>query len=122
LLYDKERGTRTLVEQTIQIREDTKRVPDVAVFHRSTPTEPVFTHPPETVFEVLSREDRVSRYEERIEDYRAFGVKRIYIIDPITLKAWDVSNGSWIRTDQFIITGVETLWMADIRAALKEQE
>jgi Uma2 family endonuclease len=119
---DKRRGTRTLVEQSIQIHADTKRVPDVAVFHRSTPTKPVFTEPPVTIFEILSREDRVSRYEERIEDYRSFGVRNIYVIDPITLKAWDVSNGSWMRTDRFHITETETLLLSDLRVALKEQE
>jgi Uma2 family endonuclease len=119
---DKARETRTLVEQSIRIHATTKRIPDIAVFQRSTPIEPVFTAPPETIFEILSRKDRISRYEERIDDYMSFGVRRIYVIDPYTWKAWNVSDGSWIRTDRFDITDAETLLMSDLIAALKEQQ
>ena len=123
-MKDRERGTRTLFEQTIRISltPDTRRVPDVAVFLRTTPIEPVFRNPPITIFEVLSRKDRVSRYNERIEDYMRIGVKRIYVIDPRTYRAWDVSNGNWVTTTLFNITDSETLTMGELLAALKEQE
>ena len=121
---DKERGTRTLVEQTIQINPDTRRIPDVAVFLRTTPTEPVFTEPPVTVIEILSREDRIVRYEERIDDYRQMGVKYIYVIDPHTQKAWNVSDGSWVRADRIRIHEQEwwDFFLTDLFAALKEHE
>jgi Uma2 family endonuclease len=120
---DKQRGTRTLIEQTVQIDADNRRIPDVAIFSRATPIEAVFSKPPITVIEILSREDRVQRYEERIEDYRRFGVQRIYVIDPHTQKAWDVSDGSWIRTDRLRITDMDSeLLLADLITALKEQE
>lgn len=120
---DKQRGTRTLVEQTIQIDADNRRIPDVAIFSRHSPIESVFTDPPITIIEILSREDRVQRYEERIEDYRRFGVRHIYVIDPHTQKAWNVSDGSWIRTDRIRIVDVDSeLLMKDLINALKEQE
>ena len=121
-LDDKVRGTRTLIEQTVQINPDTRRVPDVAVFLRTTPIEPVFTNAPIAVFEVLSREDRVQRYNERIADYMRFGVENIYVIDPHTKTAWDVSNGCWIRTYRLRIHGGHEIILSTLIEALKEQE
>jgi len=126
---DKERGTRTLQEQSIQITPETRRVPDVAVFLRATPVEPVFRNPPIAIIEVLSRQDRIQRYDERIEDYMRVGVKHIYVIDPHTYKAWDVSDGSWVRTQRLQIKdrihSNDEGWsiaMTEILEALKEQE
>ena len=52
------------------------------------------------VIEILSPEDRISRYREGIEDYRAMGVKHIWIVDPLTLDGFDCSSGSWTPTRQ----------------------
>ena len=40
------------------------------------PVEQVPTHPPLAIIEVLSPEDRVSRYQQRLDDYRRMGVKK----------------------------------------------
>jgi Uma2 family endonuclease len=47
-----------------------------------TPKEQIITHPPLIVIEILSPEDRLSRFQDRIEDYLVFGVENIWIIDP----------------------------------------
>jgi Uma2 family endonuclease len=81
------------------------------------------TEPPITIIEVLSRKDRIQRYDERIEDYMRIGVRRIYVIDPHTYKLWNVSDGSWIRADRIRIHDENwELTLTDILAALKEQE
>jgi Uma2 family endonuclease len=42
--------------------------------------------------EVLSPEDRASRMELKIDDYLAFGVKHIWLIDPRRKKAWSYTS------------------------------
>jgi Uma2 family endonuclease len=52
---------------------------------------------------VLSPEDRISRYKQRIDDYRKMGVQRIWIVDPQTRRGFDCSTGSWIESQSFAI-------------------
>jgi Uma2 family endonuclease len=47
------------------------RIPDVLVVRRDASREPVLTHPPLLVIEVLSSEDCMSRVQERIDDFSA---------------------------------------------------
>ena len=59
--------------------------------------------PPLAIIEVLSPEDRISRYQERFSDYRQFGVPHIWVVDPQSRRGYDCSNGSWIETTSFTI-------------------
>jgi Uma2 family endonuclease len=38
--------------------------------------------------EILSPEDRMSRVDARIDDFLAFGVKYVWLVDPRRRKAW----------------------------------
>lgn len=67
--------------------------------------------PPLIVIEILSPEDRVSRYKERLEDYRRMGVPNIWVIDPMTLDGVDCSTGNWNKTETFRVEGIE-IYMA----------
>jgi len=73
--HDKEWQTRSLQEQRTRLNSDTVRVPDVSVWARRVPVEPVFSNPQLMVIEVLSPEDRHVRMQTRIEDFRRFGVR-----------------------------------------------
>lgn len=99
--HDKQWQTRSLQEQRTRLDSDTVRVPDVSVFPRATPIEPVFSHPQLIVVEILSPEDRQSRMQRKIEDYRRFGVPNIWIVDPGRRIGWDCSDGNWIRRSRF---------------------
>jgi Uma2 family endonuclease len=103
--HDKEWQTRSLAEQRTRLDSDTVRVPDVSVFPRSVPIEPVFSHPQLIVVEVLSPEDRQYRMQRRIEDYRRFGVPHIWIVDPARRTGWDCSDGNWIAKSRFQASG-----------------
>jgi Uma2 family endonuclease len=102
---DKEWQTRTLQEQRTRLNSDTVRVPDVSVWARSVPVEPVFSNPQLIVVEVLSPEDRHVRMQTRIEDFRRFGVPHIWIVDPARRIGWDCSDGNWTRKDRFEVSG-----------------
>jgi len=102
--HDKQWQTRSLQEQRTRLNSDTVRVPDVSVWARSVPIEPVFTHPQLIVVEVLSPEDRQSRMQARIEDYRRFGVSNIWLVDPARRIGWDCSDGNWIQRIRFEVS------------------
>ena len=61
----------------------TKRVliPDVAVFHPLEP-ENVPDTPPLIAIEILSRDDRMSEVREKLDEYRAWGVPYVWLVDP----------------------------------------
>ncbi len=90
-------------ELRIRVAPTRVRIADVALLLRSEPAEQVPTRPPLAVIEILSPEDRVSRYEQRIDDYRNMGVRHIWVVDPQTRRGFDCSTGSWIETQTFTI-------------------
>ena len=57
------------------------RIPDFAVF-QGKPTELVPSTPPFLVVEIVSREDRHTEIIRKFEDYRTWGVPRIWLVDP----------------------------------------
>jgi Uma2 family endonuclease len=103
--HEKEWNVRAIQEQRMRVSATRVRIPDVCVFYRGLPIEQVFTKPPLLCIEVLSPEDRVSRVEERIEDFLSFGVKSVWVIDPGKQAGWDCSSRNWVRTDHFTVPG-----------------
>ena len=81
--HDKEWKTRTIQEQRTRLKSGNIRIPDVSVWARNIPVEPVFSQPQLIAIEVLSPEDRHARVQAKIEDYRQFGVTHIWIVDPV---------------------------------------
>ena len=75
-------------EQRVQVSPTRFRVPDICVVAGPEPDEQIFTKPPFLCIEVLSPEDRMSRMQERIDDYLKFGVAYVWVIDPETRRAW----------------------------------
>lgn len=84
----KEFGISVFTEQRIRVAPDRYRIPDLCVVVGPKPAEKVFTQPPFIVFEILSEEDRLSRIQERIDDYLAMGIPYVWVIDPTTHFAW----------------------------------
>jgi Uma2 family endonuclease len=75
-------------EMRVQAAPNRFRVPDVCVQRRSDPHDPIIQAPPLICVEVLSPEDRLYRMSERIADYTRMGVAHIWLIDPLSRKAW----------------------------------
>ncbi len=75
-------------EQRVQLSPTRYRVPDICVVAVPEPDEQIFTSPPFLCVEILSPEDRMSRMQEKIGDYLAFGVRYVWVVDPQTRKAW----------------------------------
>jgi Uma2 family endonuclease len=75
-------------EARVQVSQTRYRVPDICVFVGPEPDEEVFTQPPFLCIEILSPEDRMSRMQERIDDYLGFGVEYVWVVDPQSHRAW----------------------------------
>jgi Uma2 family endonuclease len=84
-------GLVVLVEQRVQISGTRFRVPDVCVLLRADPEE-IVTTAPFLCVEVLSPDDRMSRMQEKIADYRSLGVRYIWVIDPYSRTAWTYTS------------------------------
>lgn len=83
----KDWGVVALTELRIQMTLTRFRCPDVLVLRADAPRERILTHPPLIAIEILSPEDRLSRFRVKIDDYVAFGIENIWIIDPATRSA-----------------------------------
>ena len=77
------------------------RVADLAILPINSAYQGVLAIPPLAVVEVVSPEDRVSRYQARLDDYRAMGISNIWVVDPMRRKAFDCSQGGWQPVDSF---------------------
>jgi Uma2 family endonuclease len=73
------------VEQRLRTLPDPAhyRVPDVCVT-LGEPAENIFTEPPFLCVEILSPDDTAVEVRTKVEEYLAFGVAYVWVIDPIT--------------------------------------
>ncbi len=101
--HDKECNTHTLLSLRIRVAPTRVRIADVCLVSRDAPREQIPMVPPLAVIEVVSPEDRVSRFMDRLEDYRKMGVTHIWVVDPQTRRGYDCSTGSWIETQSFAV-------------------
>jgi Uma2 family endonuclease len=56
------------------------------------PDEQVFTQPPAICIEILSPEDTFPTLQARLDDYIAMGVPNVWVIDPVTRRAWRITS------------------------------
>ena len=84
---------RVITELRIQVKPNRFRVPDVCVLSDEAPREQVITVAPLLCIEIVSPEDRMSRYFDRIDDYFEMGVPTCWIIDPVARRGWIARPG-----------------------------
>jgi Uma2 family endonuclease len=78
----------SVVEQRVQVTPTRFRIPDVSILRSDQPREPVITHPPLIAIEILSKDDTLRSMRERVDDYLNFGVQHVWILDPVTRRAY----------------------------------
>jgi len=101
-------GVRAVTDVRVQVRPTSFRVPDVLVLRLGAPRERVLTHPPLLVIEILSPEDRLSRFQDRIDDYLDFGIEHIWIVDPERRTAQRATRSGMITAENGELTVPET--------------
>ena len=79
---EKQSDLRVFPELRVQVSPTRFRVPDLTVLRADAPDEQIITHPPLIVIEILSPSDSLLAMREKIEDYLAFGIPNIWIVDP----------------------------------------
>jgi Uma2 family endonuclease len=110
---------QVLPEIRIRVAEGRVRIADVCLISRSQPVEQVLTRPPLAVIEILSPEDRISRYTERLTDYRQMGIQNVWVIDPSTRVSYDCSTTAWLPVEEFRVAGTPvSLRLADLWSEL----
>jgi Uma2 family endonuclease len=76
------------VEVRVQVKKNRFRIPDVTVMVGSKPADRIIRKPPAVAVEVLSPDDRAGDLEEKINDYLAFGIPYVWVINPETRRAF----------------------------------
>jgi Uma2 family endonuclease len=86
VLFESQRATHGLLacaELRMKIASGVYRIPDIAVFVQP-PEQSVPDTPPLVAIEILSKDDRHSDLMQKLEEYLAWGVANIWVVDPIT--------------------------------------
>ncbi|MEP7354437.1 MAG: Uma2 family endonuclease [Acidobacteriota bacterium] len=83
-------GVEVFPEQRVQVSPTRFRIPDVCVVV-GEPDGKIFRKPPFLCIEVLSPEDRLSRVRDRVDDYLRMGVAYIWVLDPETKVAYQIT-------------------------------
>jgi Uma2 family endonuclease len=84
---------QVFTKQRMRLGHRRYRIPDVCVYKEPAPRDRVFSTPPFIAIEILSPEDRMSRIRKKIDDYLAFGVAYVWLVDPEERRA-DVYTAS----------------------------
>jgi len=80
-------------ELRVKLREGRYLVPDVAVFWPSAPTLSVPDAPPLIAIEILSPDDRLTAVREKLQEYRAWGVGHVWLVDPHSRRLYTCDTG-----------------------------
>jgi Uma2 family endonuclease len=99
-------------ELRVQISPTRFRVPDITVLRADAPDEQIITHPPLIVIDILSPSDSLLAMRERIEDYLAFAIPHIWIVDPTDRMGYICRSGifrEWQPSTQLAVPGTPIL-------------
>ena len=101
------RGLFLGVEVRIRIAADVYRIPDIAMWESAPGDVPDAA--PLLVVEILSPDDRLTSVREKLEEYRAWGVKHVWLVDPYLRRMYTCDAG---------LAEVASLQVAELDAVL----
>jgi Uma2 family endonuclease len=82
-------GIFTLLAQRVRVKSTRYRVPDITVVLGPLPATPILQEPPFLCIEILSSGDRVDDIQDKIDDYLAFGVPYVWVVNPRKSRAFE---------------------------------
>jgi len=91
-------------ELRLRLAEDLYLEPDLSVFVTSTPTDLVPSTPPDIVVEIVSPDERYPRLLEKLEEYRRWGVRHIWVVEPQMQRFQVYADGSLTSVPQFEVS------------------
>ncbi len=80
------------VETRMKVRTGRFAIPDVAVFWPDEPSRVPET-PPLVAIEILSLDDRMSDVRAKLEEYKAWGVRHVWLADPHSRRLYVAEAG-----------------------------
>jgi Uma2 family endonuclease len=83
----------TGVEVRVRMALDLFRIPDISMWEGAAP-EGVPTSPPLLVVEISSPDDRLDAMLQKLEEYRVWGVRHIWLIEPELKRIHVYDHGS----------------------------
>jgi Uma2 family endonuclease len=86
-------GVNAFVELRTRINSTRFRVPDVVLIEGKRPRIGTLDRTPLAAIEILSPEDRMSRMQQRMDDYLSIGTPYVWLIDPSARRAWRYTPG-----------------------------
>lgn len=81
--WEQHPGLHALPELRGQTSPGRFRIPDVSVFLGAEPEEEVSDRPPFIAIEILSPDDKMDPLLAKFEEYRAWGVAHIWLVNPM---------------------------------------
>ena len=84
-ILDRLSETRPLfgrVELRSRVSATRVRIPDVSAYAGVEPTDPVPSNPPLIAIEILSPDDRQAKLVAKLEEYRQWGVRHLWLVNP----------------------------------------
>ena len=92
-----------LPELRSQVTNTRVRIPDVTVVELPLPEEEILTSPPWLCIEIMSPDDTMASMQDRIDDYIAFGISNIWVIDPWKNRGWTITDNGWTTARDLIM-------------------
>jgi Uma2 family endonuclease len=92
----KEWDITVVVEQRVQVQPTRFRIPDVCIVLGEQDGQ-IFRRPPFLRIEILSKDDRMSQMQERIDDCLAMGVRYVWVLDPASRRAYVATAATGLR-------------------------
>jgi len=101
--HRQEWNLHVLSEMRIRVSPTRVRIADLCLMSKTQEVEQVLTKPPLAVIEILSPEDRIARYYDRLADYRQMSIANVWLIDPGNQIGYDCSTAAWLPVEEFRI-------------------
>ena len=90
-------------ELRLRLAETRYRIPDLSVFAKEKPAESVPSSPPLVAIEIVSRDDRYTEITHKLEEYRAWGVPHVWLIDPWQKKLGVYGESGLVLTSSLVL-------------------
>jgi Uma2 family endonuclease len=87
-------------EVRMRLAGDLYRIPDLAIF-KAPPEEQVPASPPLVVVEITSPDDRHQELLQKLEEYRAWGVEHVWVVQPELKKLHVYQAGGLEQVSQY---------------------
>ena len=88
-------------EIRMRVSDRRYRIADLAIFAGEEPREAVPSEPPLIVIEILSPDDRMSETLNKLSEYRAWGVRHVWLVDPETRGLYTYGDSGLSETAVF---------------------